>query len=72
MPTQKPARKWQPGLFATSCGKITGRIYSSNKPLSFTSLSHSDNQSEPTTKFYNSSKADVGVNVLTHFVRTEI
>ena len=30
------------------------------RPLSFISLSHSDNQSESTTKFYNSFKADVG------------
>ena len=29
------------------------------RPTSFISLSHSDNQSESTTKFYNSSKADV-------------
>ena len=37
----------------------------SNRPLSFISLSHSDNQSESATKFYNSFKADVGGNVLT-------
>ena len=36
-----------------------------NRPLSFISLSHSDNQSESATKFYNSFKADVGGNVLT-------
>ena len=35
-----------------------------NRPLSFISLSHSDNQSESATKFYNSFKADVGGNVL--------
>ena len=35
------------------------------RPLSFMSLSHSDTQSESTTKSYNSSKADVGGNVLT-------
>ena len=33
-------------------------------PLSFVSLSQGDNQSESTSKFYNSSKADVGGNVL--------
>ena len=31
-----------------------------NRSLSFISLSHSDNQSESATKFYNSFKADVG------------
>ena len=31
-----------------------------NRPISFISLSHGDNQSELTTKFYNFSKADVG------------
>ena len=36
-----------------------------DRPLSFISLSHSDNQSESVTKFYNSFKADVGGNVLT-------
>ena len=36
-----------------------------NRPLSFISLSHSDNQSESTAKFYNSSKVDVGGNMLT-------
>ena len=48
-----------------------GNVY---RPLSFISLAHSDNQSESTTKFYNSSKADVRENVLTvtDFVRTEI
>ena len=35
------------------------------RPLSFTWLSHSHNQSESTTKFYNSSKADAGGHVLT-------
>ena len=30
-----------------------------NRPLSFISLSHSDNQSEWNTKFHNSSKADI-------------
>ena len=35
------------------------------RPLPFISLSHSDNQSESTTKFYNSYKADVVGNVLT-------
>ena len=35
-----------------------------NRPLSIISLSHSDNQSESATKFYNSIKADVGGNVL--------
>ena len=36
-----------------------------NRPLSFILLSHSDSQSESTTKVYSSSKADVGGNVLT-------
>ena len=36
-----------------------------NRPLSFILLSHSNNQSESTTKFYNSSKVDIGGNVLT-------
>ena len=36
----------------------------SNRPLWFISLSLSDNQSEPTTKFCNSFKADVWGNVL--------
>ena len=36
-----------------------------NRPLCFISLSHSDNQSESTTKFYNSSNADVVSYVLT-------
>ena len=36
-----------------------------NRPLLFISLSHSDNQSESATKFYNSFKADVEGNVLT-------
>ena len=31
-----------------------------NRPLSFISLSHSDNKSESATKFYSSLKADVG------------
>ena len=35
------------------------------RPLSFILLSHSQNQSESTTKFYNSSKADAGGHVLT-------
>ena len=35
------------------------------RPHSFISLSHCDNQSETTIKFYNSSKADVVGNVLT-------
>ena len=30
------------------------------RPLSFISLSHSNNQSESTTKFYNSSEENVG------------
>ena len=34
----------------------------SNRPLSFISLSHSNNQSELITKFYNSSKVDIGGN----------
>ena len=36
-----------------------------NRNISFISLSHSDSQSESTTKFYNSSKADAGGHVLT-------
>ena len=40
------------------------RFYN-DRPLSFISLSHNDNQSESTTKFYNSSKVDVGGNMLT-------
>ena len=36
-----------------------------NRPLSFISLSHSNNQSELATKFYNSFKADGGGIVLT-------
>ena len=36
-----------------------------NRPLLFISLSHSDNQSESATKFYNSFKADVEGNMLT-------
>ena len=36
-----------------------------NRPLSFISLSHSDNQSESATKFHNSCKADVVGDVLT-------
>ena len=44
-----------------------------NRPLSFISLSHSDNQSESTTKFYNSFKADVGgERADTDLERTEI
>ena len=39
--------------------------FDSIDPFSFTSLTHSDNQSEATTMFYNSSKADVRENVLT-------
>ena len=46
--------------------------FSGNRPLSFISMLHSDNQSESTTKFYNSSKADVGGNMLTLTVYTEI
>ena len=30
------------------------------RPISFISVSHSNNQSESTTKFYNSSKAEIG------------
>ena len=40
-------------------------FYKSNRPLLFISQSHGDNQSESTTKFYNSSNVDVGGNVLT-------
>lgn len=40
-------------------------ISSTKRPLSFISLSHSDNQSELITKFYNSSKVAVGGNMLT-------
>ena len=40
------------------------RFYN-DRPLSFISLSHSDNQSESTTKFYNYSKVDVGGSMLT-------
>ena len=36
-----------------------------NRPFSFISLLHSNNQSELTTKFYNSSKADIQGNVQT-------
>ena len=36
-----------------------------NRPLSFISLSHSDNQSESAAKFYSSFEADVGGNVMT-------
>ena len=36
-----------------------------NRPLSFISLSHSGSQSDSTAKFCNSSKADVGGNVVT-------
>ena len=43
--------------------------FSGNRPLSFILLLHSDNQSESTTKFYNSSKADVRGNVLTLTLR---
>ena len=41
------------------------RLVFRTRPLSFISLSHSDNQSESATKFYNSFKADVGGYVLT-------
>ena len=47
---------------------LTGTLFgfpTSNRPLSFISLSHSDNQSESATKIYNSFKADVGGDVLT-------
>ena len=40
-------------------------IFICNRPLLFISLLHSDNRSEMTTKFYNSSKVDVGGNVPT-------
>ena len=42
------------------------------RPLSFVSLSHSDNQSESATKFYKSFKADVGGRAGTDLERTEI
>ena len=42
------------------------------RPLSFVSLSHSDNQSESATKFYNSFKADLGGRADTDLERTEI
>ena len=42
------------------------------RPLLFISLLHSDNQSETTANFYNSSKVDVGECADTDFVRTEI
>ena len=39
---------------------FTHMNFNYNGPLSFISLSHSDNQSESATKFYNSLKVDVG------------
>ena len=58
----------------TYTGYMEERERQTNRPLSFISLSHSDNQSESATKFYNSFKADVGGNVLTltDLERTEI
>ena len=52
----------QEGAISQSFDALQG---SGNRPLSFISLSHSDNQSESVTKFYNSFKADLGGNVLT-------
>ena len=61
--------KWEPLLvmhvlwkFVWSCIPYSDLV---NRPLSFISLSHSGSQSDSTAKFYNSSKADVGGNVLT-------
>ena len=42
-----------------------GCLSGTSRPLSFILLSHSDNRSESTTKFYNSSKADAEGNMLT-------
>ena len=62
------------GPFSPQSMKVSGMLSndwvntsksSFNRPLSFISLSHSDNQSQSTTKFYNSSKVDAGGHVLT-------
>ena len=42
-----------------------GSAKDENRPLLFISLSHSDKTNQSTTKFYNSSKADVWGNMLT-------
>ena len=62
--------KWVKSLFSNTFSSINhggwlSEPFSVFRLLSFSSLSHSDNQSQSTTKFYNSFKADVRGNVLT-------
>ena len=57
--------KWVKTFFSNTFSSINHGAWLSEpfsifRPLSFSSLLHSDNKSESTTKFYNTFKADVG------------